>query len=154
VQFILRDLRVPIELHTYRLIELAAAAMIALVCLWAKWRNLPPARIHFLLFALAVCWMTALGPATEAMTYILVAPLICWLLIARKEVPGPLPWWVYLAIYLLFLFPTFAGLVPGHTTLRSPRLKFIQPAAAMLLMLATLIEVLAARSSGPKASIR
>jgi hypothetical protein len=78
--------------------------------------------------------MTALGPATEAMTYLLIAPIICWLLAACWEEERWPVRSLYLLIYLLLLYPAFAGLFPGHSILRSPRLKSVQPIAALILL--------------------
>ena len=99
--------------------------------------------LGFLILALALGWMTAFGPATEAMTYILLAPLVCWLLVARSSNAGRLPFWVYLIVYLLLLYPVFSGLFPGHTPLRSPRMKFVEPTAALIFMLTAMLDAFA-----------
>lgn len=140
VQFILRDLGLPIDLQAYRLIELAMAAVIALTCFWAARARWNPAVLGFLILSLSLGWMTALGPATEALTYVLLAPLVCWLMVARQTARGRVPWWIYLIVYVLLLYPVFSGLFPGHTPLRSPRLKFIEPTAALILMLAAWLD--------------
>lgn len=141
LQFVLRDLHAPIPLAAYRIIELAAAALIALTCLRARLAGWKPARVHLLVLTLAVCWMTALGPATEAATYVLVAPVVCWLLVARRAERPSAGWWLVLLVYLMLLYLPFAGLFPGRSVLRSPQLKSLHPAAVLVLLGMTLWDV-------------
>jgi hypothetical protein len=140
LQFVLQDLRLPISLRSYRIIEMVAAAIIGLVCINVRLKHLPRSTLNFIVLTLAVCWMTVLGPATEAMTYLLVAPVICWLIVAPRTGPGSQLRWLYAIAYLMLLYPPFAGLFGGHSVMRSPRLKSVQPVAVLLLLAGSLIE--------------
>jgi hypothetical protein len=75
----------PMRQTTYLLIELSAAVVIALTCLTARLRRMPPAMLVAFTLSLACCWMTVLGPATESATYILVAPAIAWGIILSEK---------------------------------------------------------------------
>jgi Glycosyltransferase family 87 len=59
-------------------------------------------------FALGSCWVTALGPATESCTYLLVAPALAMALLAR---PGKSGRWVRVS-YSLFIGTITAALFP------------------------------------------
>jgi hypothetical protein len=41
-----------------------------------------------MLLSLACCWMTVLGPATESATYILLAPIVAWMLVETYAEPS------------------------------------------------------------------
>ncbi len=71
--------------RTYLIIELITGAVIALLCLIARLRRLPIPLLMGFTLSLAVCWMTALGPATESATYILLAPPIAWGLLEKNR---------------------------------------------------------------------
>lgn len=141
-QFLLHDLSLPIAQKTYRTLELAVAAAFGAFCLMARLKHWPSARLNFFAFTLAICWMTVFGPATESMTYLLVAPVVCWLLIAARFSRPSWTWYLYLLSYLLLLYPPFAGMFGSHTVFRNPRLKSIQPLAVLLLLAGTLIDAM------------
>jgi hypothetical protein len=77
----------PVSMRHYLTLELATAAIIAAVCLMGQRKRWPVNRLLTMLLSLACCWMTALGPATESATYILLAPIIAWTLIEAKDEP-------------------------------------------------------------------
>lgn len=140
LQFLLHDLSIVIVQRTYRLIELGTAGALALFCLIARLKGWHPARLHFFTLTVAVCWMTVFGPATESMTYLLIAPVVCWLLITPRLSRSSWTGYLYLLSYLLLLYPPFAGMFGHHSVFRTPRLKSIQPIAALLLLAGTLID--------------
>lgn len=65
----------------YQRVELGAAAMVAAATLWGRWRRWREPLLLGMTLSLACCWMTALGPATESSTYVLVAPVVAWTLV-------------------------------------------------------------------------
>lgn len=139
-QFLLHDLSIAITQRTYRAIELTMAAAFGALCLIARLKRRSSANLNFFAFTLAICWMTVFGPATESMTYLLVAPIVCWLIIAAHPSRKTWTWYLYLLSYLLLLYPPFAGIFGSHTVFRSPRLKSIQPIAVLLLLVGTLVD--------------
>ncbi len=75
----------PLSPAGYLAVQLGAAAFIARLCLAGQRAGWPRRRLLALLLALACCWMTALGPAAESSTYVLLAPgLVWWMLEARR----------------------------------------------------------------------
>jgi hypothetical protein len=69
-------------------------------------------RLHGI-FQLFACWVVLLGPATEACTYVIIAPLIAWSLIVAFS--RTTPWSARLLLVLSFLMmgPLVTDLVPG-----------------------------------------
>ena len=72
---------VPLAAGVYLAIRLAAAAGIAAVCAAGQLSRRPRRLLLGHMVGLATCWMTVLGSATEASTYILVAPALVWSLL-------------------------------------------------------------------------
>jgi hypothetical protein len=72
---------------TYLIVELSAAAGIAVLCLVARFRKMPIGLWCALALSLACCWMTVLGPATESATYILLAPVVAWGIVLNDANP-------------------------------------------------------------------
>ena len=66
----------PIPAWFYTLIQLGTGGLIALFCLWGLWKNWNSQRVLCGLFFLVSIWMTLCGPATEAHTYLLMAPAL------------------------------------------------------------------------------
>jgi hypothetical protein len=105
-----RDLRAvwriyigPMSAKRYFLVELAAATAIALVALLGQLQKWPRGFLLATLLSLACCWMTALGPATESATYVLLAPAVAWTLIESGVNPKDHIWRVgYGAVFGLF----------------------------------------------------
>jgi hypothetical protein len=94
-----RDLRAlwrvyvaPMSLERYELVEIIAAAMIAGVALLGQGRRWPQNVLLAFVLSLACCWMTALGPATESATYILLAPAAAWMLVVSEAAPRERVW--------------------------------------------------------------
>ena len=116
-----RDLRLladlcgmPLSASMYALIQLAAGAAIATLCLAARRRKWPQHRLAPLLLGLACCWMTAFGAAAETSTYMIVAPIAAWCVVdAFRQHRPRLERFTYLAIYLLFGLARAAGSEPS-----------------------------------------
>jgi hypothetical protein len=70
---------VPMSYGTYQAVEVIAGVVMAVVCLRA--RRIGMAHARAMALGIACCWMTALGPATESVTYVLIAPTLAWLLV-------------------------------------------------------------------------
>jgi hypothetical protein len=68
----------PLSERGYLVAQLAAAAVIAGLCLLQRWRNIPPRRLLATLFGLGCAWMMVFGPATEHTTHIFLAPALAW----------------------------------------------------------------------------
>jgi hypothetical protein len=66
----------PISTGLYTLIQIATGALIAIFCIWGKWKAWNIQRVLCGLFFLVSTWMTLCGPATEAHTYLLMAPAL------------------------------------------------------------------------------
>jgi hypothetical protein len=66
----------PISAGVYTLIQIATGGLIAIFCIWGKWKAWSIERILCGLFFLVSIWMTLCGPATEAHTYLLMAPAL------------------------------------------------------------------------------
>jgi hypothetical protein len=100
----------PMRPNTYLLVEVASGGLIALLCALGRLRGwLRPLLLTFTL-SLACCWMTALGPATESATYILLAPSLAWAIIQA----GGKPWRIaYLVVFGLFLISQLAINLPS-----------------------------------------
>jgi hypothetical protein len=68
----------PLSDHGYLIAQLAAAAVIAGLCVLQRWRNIEPRRLLATLFGLGCAWMMVFGPATEHTTHIFLAPVLAW----------------------------------------------------------------------------
>lgn len=76
---LIRNLHLPISHSVYVVIQLLTAGLIGATCLAGRWlAGWKPAETANAAFHLGVCWMTLCGPATEAATYMLVAPTLAW----------------------------------------------------------------------------
>jgi hypothetical protein len=72
----------PISSEAYHAIQLVAGGAIAGICWLGQRRGWSRPRLMTTMLGLVTCWMTTLGPATEANTYIFVAPALAWCLMA------------------------------------------------------------------------
>jgi Glycosyltransferase family 87 len=68
--------RLPIQPWCYSLIQAGTGATAALLCIYGIWKNWKMERVLIGLFFLASVWMPLCGPATEAHTYLLMAPAL------------------------------------------------------------------------------
>lgn len=127
-----RDLRLlfrtwlwPLPPSAYQAIQLACAAGIAVLCFLQSGggRRRRPLdlserrQVLMRLLALACCWMTLLGPATESCTYILLTPSLAAAILLSRHERHPLrilPW----ASYVLLLLPQMAVWFPGGVRLQ------------------------------------
>jgi len=80
----------PIPSWIYTLIQLSSGGLIALFCIWGNWKAWNVQRILCGLFFLVSIWMTLCGPATEAHTYLLMAPALVLALVKSLRDRQPL----------------------------------------------------------------
>lgn len=66
----------PISAALYTLIQIATGGLIAIFCIRGRWKAWNIQRVLCGLFFLVSIWMTLCGPATEAHTYLLMAPAL------------------------------------------------------------------------------
>ena len=132
---VIRFYHLPVGYAGYVAIQLGLAAAMAAVCMTARWwAGRPHPEAANTALGLAVCWMTACGPATEASGYILVAPTAAWAFLESWRRPWPL--WLralLLASAVLFTF----GVAAGVTSNAGELLAYgWHPIAALLLLAA------------------
>jgi hypothetical protein len=74
----------------YRLLQVVSAAAIACLCRVQRRAGAPSRQVLTTAFCLACGWMMLLGPATEATTYIFLAPASAWLVLDSRSQRHPL----------------------------------------------------------------
>src|SRR5262249_4274211 len=100
------------------------------LCLVGRRQGWPQRQLLTALLTLACCWMTALGPATESATYVLLAPVLSWAVL-EAWAGGSLAARVILGTsYLLMLGCAVAGWFPEGGAVRGLG---VQALAALLL---------------------
>jgi hypothetical protein len=92
----------PIPAWFYTLIQLGTGGLIALFCIWGLWKNWNFQRVLCGLFFLVSIWMTLCGPATEAHTYLLMAPALVVALV--KSFSDRQPILLRATVFVAFLF--------------------------------------------------
>ncbi|HEY8503677.1 MAG TPA: glycosyltransferase family 87 protein [Gemmataceae bacterium] len=134
----------------YRAAQLAAAGLIALICLRRQRQGAPARALLAPTFHLACLWMLLFGPATESCTYTLLAPTLAAVLLLPP--PGRTrPAWAALAAACgLLLYQTLAGALPKPLR---PGPLALQPVAALLVAAVVAREAVArpGRQSGREA---
>ncbi len=124
---LLRVWHVPLTPLGYLLIQAAGALGAALLCTAARLRRWDRAEISVAAVVLGTCWMTLVGPATEAATYALLAPVLGWAVVAANRRPWEgwgvrdlhrsqwpvLVRWLPTVAWWLFFLAVLAGLLPG-----------------------------------------
>jgi len=126
--------------RTYLIIELCAAILIALLCVVGRLRRLPIPLLLAFTLSLACCWMTALGPATESATYILLAPAVAWgLVIADTDKQARLLRVAYGIVFALFVASQLAINIRGGKYFRDHLQPL--PLAGTLLLITVAIDL-------------
>lgn len=80
---------VPLPAWLHMILQLQAAAGVAVLCLVARYRCWPLQQHLLALLGLAGSWMTLFGPVVESYTYILIGPTLAWSLIAAWHYRRP-----------------------------------------------------------------
>jgi hypothetical protein len=137
----------PMSLGVYLLIEIATGAMIALLCMLGRLRNWPRRLLLTFMLSLGCCWMTALGPATESATYILLAPSLVWAMIEAETTSWRI---AYCAVFGLFLVSQLAINLPNGRWFRDS----LQPLPVAGLLFLLILVVDAVRRLGAGAPVR
>jgi hypothetical protein len=130
----------PMTVNTYLIVEIASGAIIAIVCAVGRLKNWPrPVLLTFTL-ALACCWMTALGPATESATYILLAPSLVFAVVEADTKTFRIS---YGMVFGLFIISQLAINIPHGRWFRD----FLQPLpiAGLLFLIILLADTLRQR---------
>jgi hypothetical protein len=128
---LLRVWRVPISPKVYVAVQLAAAVGCAALCVAARRRGWEARRVLTTCLVLGTVWMTLCGPATESCTYILLAPVLAYGLVAAVIDRWPLAVRaLFGGSFVLFLLSVLAGLFPRTGQVHALGL---QPLAALLL---------------------
>jgi hypothetical protein len=86
---LLRLARVPMTVLAWTTLQLVAGALAAAFCVWGQWSGWNSRRCLAAAFCLGSAWMTLFGPATEAATYIILAPAVIFGLITSWSSPRP-----------------------------------------------------------------
>jgi hypothetical protein len=127
---LVRVLGLPLGELGYHLLRGATGAGIAVFCLWGRLRNWPAERLFGGLFAFVCVWMVLLGPASEWLTYLLLAPAAA---LAVVEVIGrPFDRWTRIAAFAAYAIFVLAVLRVGFVPkLQTPWLLALQPVGAL-----------------------
>jgi hypothetical protein len=146
---LVRLLGLPLGELGYHLLRGITGAAIAAFCLLGSLRGWPAEKLYGGLFAFVCAWMVLLGPASEWLTYLLLAPAAA---LAVVEVIGrPFSLWTRVAAYgayaLLILAVLRVGFIPKVQT---AWLLALQPLAALCYVAFALRRYLGADSSTPK----
>ncbi|MFL5331152.1 MAG: glycosyltransferase family 87 protein [Gemmataceae bacterium] len=98
LQMLFRVYAVPLSHSVYQIIELVAGLGMAVVIFVGRMAGRTRRELLHIAFALAACWMTVLGPATESCTYLLLGPTAAAAVVCHPGLAGR---WARLACGLL-----------------------------------------------------
>src|SRR6266446_1472477 len=107
----LRLARVPMTMLTWTTLQLAAGVLAATFCVWGQRSGWNSRRCLAAALCLGSAWMTLFGPATEAASYIVLAPAVIFGLITSWSLPHPL--WLRIGMSCTY------GLLVGANILNS-----------------------------------
>ncbi len=88
---LIRVWHLPLTPLGYVGVQLLSAAGCAVLCVAARLRGRPRGEVLGTILALGTCWMTLCGPATEACTYVLLAPALAWAVLSGRCDGWPRP---------------------------------------------------------------
>jgi hypothetical protein len=128
----------PFSPFCYALLQLGSGGAIALFCAWGTRKGWAIERVLSGLFCLALIWMMLLGPATEAYTYVLLAPALILVLVhVFAETRSTwLKAWVLAAFILQLVAVTRTSFLPGFKPLW---IFSVQPFSTLLFLGACLV---------------
>lgn len=136
-----RDLRLltaavglPIGDGVFRVMQLLGGALIAATALLLRRRGHSLAFVVEIAFSLTSCWYMLLGPATEKVTYVLLAPTVAWGL-ASGLARGGAARGFWIAVAVLFVGDNLLG-VPRDVQAAMPWTRCGLPLAALLVTIA------------------
>jgi alpha-1,2-mannosyltransferase len=143
VMFLCRRCSVPMSRGTYQVVEILAGVGIAAVCLIHRWRGLPEKSLRNAAFGLCCGWMMAFGPATEATTYIILAPAAAAAAVMAWSLPNPR--WFRLAIAVVCVLLSLSQLQLLFPLNKPLEHAGALPIAAMLFIVAVAIHGMGCR---------
>jgi hypothetical protein len=85
-------IELPVTNAAYKMVQLTAAALALLLCLWQKSRRADISFFLTFLLGLWISWQMIFGPGTERNTFGILAPLSAWALIVAWERPWNFGW--------------------------------------------------------------
>ena len=130
--------RLPIPGFAYTAFQMLSGGAIALFCLFGVWKKWPNERLLAGILAFLCVWMTLCGPATELLTYVVLAPAVVLTLI--DAVLSSRPLWLRIGLLLVYLLMLLA--VARTSFLPSQKglwILTIQPVAAILFLACCLV---------------
>jgi len=137
--FAYRDLRLLVTAvggdlpqHVFRVLQVLGGGGIVLLCWLLRRRGVGEARLLDHAYALTMCWFMLLGPSTEKVTYVLVAPTLMWGALEAWRVGGRGARWLWAATVALFLVDQILPPPSRSAMLAHPWLRCASPAAAAL----------------------
>jgi hypothetical protein len=138
----------------YLILQLLSALALGAFTFWASRASGDRNRLLNLVFALAVCWMTLIGSATEACTYMLLAPSLAWTILQIDYRRGSwLPHCLLFGAYGLFTLAQMSVWFPGSR--QGTHALAVHPLAGSLFLIYLLVHELWGWSYGGfTASIR
>jgi hypothetical protein len=101
--------------RAYKLIEILVAALMAGICWVGQRRGWGMDRLLVAAFVMGCGWMTVLGPATETVTYLILAPAAAWVVVLTFA--NHRPFWergLVVLAYLLMLSVHIAAWFGGR----------------------------------------
>jgi hypothetical protein len=123
-----RVLGVPVSETAYKVLQAGTGLAIAGFCAWGRLHRFPTDRLLGGLFAFVCVWMVLLGPASEWLTYLLLAPAAALAVVDTLPRRGWERAAAWAAYGLLLLAALRVGFVPKW---QSPALFALQPLAAL-----------------------
>jgi len=136
-QLLLRSLGLPISLTAYRIVEVIAGVVCAVVVIRMRGPQNTRSAV-WACAALALSWVTLFGPSTESSTYVLLAPILAHTVIDVAE-RTPVQRRLAYASYAVFTLSMMGAWLPRGWNGRLQALG-VQPAAASLLFACVLLE--------------
>src|SRR5882762_4264038 len=127
---LLRLARVPMTMLAWTTLQLVAGVLAAAFCVWGQRSGWNSRRCLAAAFCLAPAWMTLFGPATEAATYIILAPAVIFGLISSWSSPHPM--WLRTGMSCTYGLLVAAGVLNSwlHPTTHVAYVHAVQPFTA------------------------
>jgi hypothetical protein len=142
---LLNELHLSITASAYKVLQVVTGALIAIYAVIGRWGKRPLNQLLADVFTLASCWMLLLGPASESATYVMLAPAV--MLAFVRELGSKSSWWLRIWLFsALTLLVVALGVYSFTHANRNPHMMVIQPVAAVLFSIFSLLQMVRARS--------
>jgi hypothetical protein len=140
----------PLSPANYLLLEVLAGLAVLGLCIFQARRTSDPRLLLTCTFQLFGLWVVLFGPATEACTYIVVAPALAWSLIGAFRRPDSWTSRFLLITSLLLMGPSVTD---AMGSLRDFAIRYgSQPIGALLFLTYVLRQIVSRQSTGTTAS--